>query len=485
MDTLSKVQELFMRIPLILKTLLLHSIRMSPGTGKQSLRTELLVTIIRSFLTFSSPVIKTQQDSMRDPGIKGPMWVSKVTMPHPEFDVRDAVLQAIEDLKTGDVTFDIPAIADVEAEWTGYRSGVDKNAPLPDISEEQKYHEMRKEVSSDMTILYFHGGAYFMMDPCTHRVPVARLSRLTGAPVFSVRYRLAPQNPFPAALVDALTAYLSLIHPPPGALHDPVPPNKIVIAGDSAGGNLSLVLLQTLLTLRRTSRSIRFHSKDVSIELPAGVATISPWCDISRSMPSVVHNAKLDYISMPVQSFDDPTPFKPIPFPPDAAWPVSPQRVDMYVNAPTTNHPLVSPLAARPEHWKDSPPVFVSVGEESLADEGLILARRIHQAGSLVVAEQFEGMPHCHGMIMLESPTGKQFFESISGFCRDAAAGRVTPTGTLTWLGFKLRETREIPLEEACEVSDEQVEVLMQRAVEFRVHCEKELQMASPEQSQL
>ena len=89
------------------------------------------------------------------------------------------------------------------------------------------------------------------MDPCTHRVPIAHLSRLTGAPVLSVRYRLAPQNPFPAALVDALTAYLSLIHPPPGSLHDPVPANKIIISGDSAGGNLSLVLLQTLLTLRR------------------------------------------------------------------------------------------------------------------------------------------------------------------------------------------------------------------------------------------
>lgn len=97
---------------------------------------------------------------MRDPGIKGPMWVSKVTLPQPEFDVRDAVARAIKDLGTGNETFDLPGVIAVEAEWTGYRSGVDKKATLPDISEEEKYQELRKEVKSDITILYLHGGGY-------------------------------------------------------------------------------------------------------------------------------------------------------------------------------------------------------------------------------------------------------------------------------------------------------------------------------------
>lgn len=159
-NPLGLLAAILVRVPLILKTVLLHAIRLSPVTGKQDLRTELTVAIIRSFLVFSSPVGKQQRDSMRDPGIKGPMWVSKVTFPKPEEDVQDAVIQAIEDLKKGDETYNIPGVTPLEAEWTGYRSGVHKNAPQPDISEEAKYEELKKEAKEDMVILYLHGGAY-------------------------------------------------------------------------------------------------------------------------------------------------------------------------------------------------------------------------------------------------------------------------------------------------------------------------------------
>ena len=88
------------------------------------------------------------------------MWVSKVTLPRPEDDVQDAVIKAIEDLKVGGETYNIPGVVPVEAEWTGYRNGVGKNAPQPDLSEEAKYEELRKESKADMVILYLHGGAY-------------------------------------------------------------------------------------------------------------------------------------------------------------------------------------------------------------------------------------------------------------------------------------------------------------------------------------
>lgn len=327
-----------------------------------------------------------------------------------------------------------------------------------------------------------------VMDPCSHRVPVSHLSRLTGAAILSVRYRLAPQHPFPAALVDALTAYLSLIHPPPGSLHDPIPANKIIIAGDSAGGNLSLVLLQTLLTLQRASHTFRFHDQPVTAELPAGIATISPWCDISRSMPSALHNAKFDYLTSPQQASDDPadrTPFRSLPFPPDDAWPAAPPRIDMYANANILRHPLVSPLAAPAELWKGAPPVFVSVGEEGLADEGLILARRVHQAGAPVVVEQFEGMPHCHGIMMIATPAGKRFFQGLAGFCRDATAARVTPTGHVTYVGFKCRSMREIPIEKICDVGDEEVEDRLRKSFEWRLASEMALQKEWRERARL
>ncbi|KAJ5749093.1 uncharacterized protein N7511_010789 [Penicillium nucicola] len=464
------LKALLVRLPMILRTLILHGVRMSPVTGKQDLRTELTVAILRSFITFKNPVRKMQIDSMRDPGIKGPMWVSKVTFPQPEIDVRDAVLRAIDVLKTGDETYDIPEIAAVEAEWTGYRGNVGKRTAQPKISEEEKYHKLRAESPSDMTILYFHGGAYFLMDPCTHRVPLAHLSHRTGAPILSVRYRLAPQNPFPAGLVDALTAYLSLIHPPPGSLHEPIPANKIILAGDSAGGNLALVLLQTLLTLHRTSHTLKFHGQDVPIKLPGGLAAVSPWCDITRSMPSVTRNELFDFLDAPPGTD---TPFEPIPLPADDIWPASPPRVDLFCNASIVLHPLVSPLTAPAELWKDAPPIWISTGEEGLTDEGLIVARRIHLAGVPIVAEMFEGMPHCHALLLIETVQGRRFFESFASFCRDAVAGRVQSTGDLTYISYKAKSEKQIPIEKACETSDEEADALLRKSAAWRLEGEK------------
>lgn len=300
--------------------------------------------------------------------------------------------------------------------------------------------------------------------------------------MLSVRYRLAPQNPFPAGLVDALTAYLSLIHPPPGSLHKPVPANKIVIAGDSAGGNLSLALLQTLLTLHRASRTVQFHGKDVPIELPGGVATVSPWCDVTRSMPSTTKNEMLDYLGRP-PGID--TPFQPIPFPADDIWPASPPRVDMYCNSNMVTHPLVSPLAAPADLWKNAPPIWISTGEEGLTDEGLIVARRIYQAGAPLVAEMFEGMPHCHGMLMIETAAGRRFFESFASFCRDAAAGRVMSSGNLTYISFKLRSEKQIPIEKACETTDEEADDLMRKSAAWRLEGENAMQKEWHERARL
>ncbi len=114
----------------------------------------------------------------------------------------------------------------------GTRAGVAGDAVLPPISESARYAELRKECKSPAAVLYFHGGAYYLCDPATHRASTKRLSKLSGARVYSVRYRLAPQNPFPAALLDVLVSYFTLLYPPPGAYHDPIKPEHIVFAGD-------------------------------------------------------------------------------------------------------------------------------------------------------------------------------------------------------------------------------------------------------------
>lgn len=154
------LKAMLVRIPLILKTLVLHGLYLSPMSGKQDLRTEMTVAVIRSFIDISTPVGKQQRRSMNDPGIRGPMWISKVSLPAPGDAVRDAVIHAADQLKNDESQiFEIPSAVPVEAEWTGYRSGVEKNSPQPDVSEEEKYLALKADAKSDMVIFYIHGGA--------------------------------------------------------------------------------------------------------------------------------------------------------------------------------------------------------------------------------------------------------------------------------------------------------------------------------------
>jgi hypothetical protein len=165
---LGLLKALVARIPLLIKTILIHGARMSPVKGKQDLRTELTVALFRSFLSTKSKLGKVQSDGLRDQGVKGPVWISKVTISQPDVDVRDAVLNAIEILKTGGETYDVPEAIAVEGEWTGYRAGVGKSTPEPDLSEAEKYSKLREESPSDMTVLYFHGGAYLYVFTRVH-----------------------------------------------------------------------------------------------------------------------------------------------------------------------------------------------------------------------------------------------------------------------------------------------------------------------------
>lgn len=157
----------------------------------------------------------------------------------------------------------------------------------------------------------------------------------------------------------------------------------------------------------------------------------------------------------------------------------------MYVNADAVLHPLASPLAANKDLWKDAPPILISVGEEALSDEGLILARKIHQSGAPVVVEQFEGMPHCFGLIMIGTPAGRRFFKTLAGFCRDAVAGRVEGSGNITYIGFKLREIKEIPLDSLGLMSDEEVDERLRKSQYWRIEAEKMLRDQWKEKARL
>ncbi|KAL8733058.1 MAG: hypothetical protein Q9181_003729 [Wetmoreana brouardii] len=423
MDTSpSALLRLFVpKIPFIAKAALWHSLWLSPTSSKWDLRTELIVTIIRSLLDSPepTPLLKQQRWSLKDPGIRGKMWISKVTLAKPqEEDIRDILVEAIDSMKEGKGRYTIPPIVPVEAEWTGYRGNVRHDRPRLDLSEVQHYEKLMSEVTSPVTILYFHGGAHYLMDPCSHRVPTSRLAHLTGGRCLSLRYRLSPQNPFPCALLDAFQAYLSLMYPPPGSVHEPVDASNIVFAGDSAGGNLAFALLQLVLEINRslTRKSLMFHGRSVDfpLPLPAGVAGTSPWLDLARCMPSITSNAQYDYLPPPLSNE------KISRFPHDEIWPTDPARGDLYCDLTMLCHPLVSPLAGK--DWTGSCPMWLGYGEEMLVDEGKSVAALAAKQGVTVLWEQFEAMPHCFSMIFEQLEAGKKCFKNWADFCAKVAS---------------------------------------------------------------
>ena len=393
------------------------------------------------------------------------MWISKITLPAPEDDIRHIVTKAVDDMKEGGEIYTAPDITPVGAEWTGYRAHVDAHRPRLDLSEEQHYDRLMSEVNSDVTILYFHGGAFFLMDPATHRIPVSHLAKLTGGRVLSVRYRLAPQHAFPSALLDALISYLSLLYPPPGSYHTPVSASHVVLSGDSAGGGLCLSLVQLLLQINRfvsSSRTtISFHGQTITLPLPlpAGCATQSPWLEMTRSMPSVNVNAEYDYLPAPI------TAEKASTFPHCNVWPTDPPRGDLYCDVSMLCHPLVSPLAAK--DWSGSCPLLFLYGEEMLADECKILAANAAKQGVSVTSEQWEAMPHCFAMIFIGSPMAKRCFADYASFCKVVIKG-VEPETRGLWFAARTQKETEVEVEGLAIIGDEEVSERMSRARKAR-----------------
>src|ERR1700693_6339870 len=166
--------------------------------------------------------------------------------------------------------------------------------------------------ASDRVILYLHGGGYVMGSINTHRAMVARMARASQARALALDYRLAPEHPFPAAVEDATAAYRWL-------LAQGYTTGKIVIAGDSAGGGLTLA---TLLALR-----------DAETPLPAAAVPISAWSDMEGTGASIKTRAARDPMVANGMLFN---------------------LAKAYVGNVDPRNPLVSPLHG---HYPGVPPV--------------------------------------------------------------------------------------------------------------------------------
>ncbi|CAB4492083.1 unnamed protein product [Rhizophagus irregularis] len=132
------------------------------------------------------------------------------------------------------------------------------------------------------TILYLHGGGYYLCNKDSSRNVTGSLAKWTNTRVLAIDYRLAPQYPFPAALQDALAAYLYLLNPPKDTGFEPLNPKNIVIAGDSAGGGLSLALGLAI--------------RDAGLPSCAGISCWSPWVDLTHGTPSILDDECVDFI---------------------------------------------------------------------------------------------------------------------------------------------------------------------------------------------
>lgn len=201
-------------------------------------------------------------------------------------------------------------------------------------------------------LLYLHGGGYVIGSPDTHTGLVGELAVRAGLRTTSVDYRLAPEHPFPAAVDDGLAAYREL-------LYAGTDPQEIVVAGDSAGGGLTIA---TLLAAR-----------EAGLPQPAAVVVFSPWVDLTLSGASMRTKEDADpiFTEADVRAY-----------------------ADLYVGAGDRSHPLASPVFA---DLSALPPLLVQVGaNEVLLDDAVRLAARAGAADVEVTLEIGPGLPHVY-----------------------------------------------------------------------------------------
>ena len=202
----------------------------------------------------------------------------------------------------------------------------------------------------DRMILYFHGGGYVAGSPATHRALVGRLVEASGIAAFSLRYRLGPECPFPAAVRDGVDAYRAL-------LSKGVCAHSIVLAGDEAGGGLAFAVA---LAIRNGGHA-----------MPGAVAAMSPWADLSLSGHSLLASRKADNI---------------------LGWETLFLCARNYLCKSNPGDAYASPAYAS---LRDFPPVMVHAGaNEVLRDDASKLGDRAAEAGVSVSVEIYDGMGH-------------------------------------------------------------------------------------------
>lgn len=223
-------------------------------------------------------------------------------------------------------------------------------------------------------ILYLHGGGYVMGSPNTHRSLAGEISRAARAAVLLVDYRLAPEHPFPAAVEDGVASYRWL-------LEQGFAPHALAIAGDSAGGGLTVATL--------------ISARDQGLPLPAAAVCISPWSDLTCSNDSYRTRAEADPMVTP-----DIT-----------------AMAQLYLQGTDPKHPYASPNFA---DLHSLPPLLIHVGrDEVLLDDAIKLHEKAQADGVNSTLEVWDDMIHVWHAFHPMLPEGKQAIARVGAFLRD------------------------------------------------------------------
>jgi epsilon-lactone hydrolase len=218
----------------------------------------------------------------------------------------------------------------------------------------------------DAAILYVHGGAYVACSPLSHRALTTALARDSGFALFAVDYRLAPEHPFPAAVEDVLAAYDAIVA-------RGVAPNRIVLAGDSAGGGLAL----------GASLAIKARGNGPAL---AGIVAYSPWTDLLATGDSIRTNSESDDMLVGSGVTQSARNYA---------------RSDADVRNPLAS-PLYGDLAGFP------PTLLFASRNEILRDDAVRFAERARSQGSPVLLELEPGMPHVWPIFFDVMPEAKR-----------------------------------------------------------------------------
>lgn len=233
--------------------------------------------------------------------------------------------------------------------------------------------------------LYIHGGAYTAGSPLSHRSITARFAEVSGAAVLAIDYRLMPEHTRRAGIDDCRQAYRWLIeNGPEGAM----PATTLFVAGDSAGGNLTLSLIAWL--------------RDQGLRAPDAAVALSPSTDATLGSPSLKANFTTDPMLGPVFRHLIRIPRSVLLW---GAW--------MQTRIRPAN-PIISPLLG---DLSNLPPLLIQASQaEMLVDDARRYANKARAAGSPVRLQTWSHMVHVWQIFDPELPEAREAFEQIGAF---------------------------------------------------------------------